>query len=173
MFGISTFRDSPFWYNCFYLSWLFPKNLHKNTWLVSRLPALCCYCASHSQLSQLTSLSKGDYFLAIWNDSLRQKFNVFSSCRRVFIWLHVHFHDLFVLWYHLFLLMIFHKFLWTIEEEFCANKCTVTLEMAVLVDIKNEHRECTVFMRFISFSELTECIAWSSNNKLVFVMEKI
>jgi len=46
------------------------------------------------------------------------------------------------------------------------------LAMAVLVDIKNEHGECTVFMRFVSCSELTSCIAWSGNSKLVFVMEK-
>jgi len=47
------------------------------------------------------------------------------------------------------------------------------LAMAVLVGIKNEHGECTVFMRFVSFSELTACIAWSSNSKLVFVMEEL
>jgi len=46
------------------------------------------------------------------------------------------------------------------------------LAMAVFIDIKNEHGKCTVFMRFVSCSELTARIAWSGNSKLVFVMEK-
>ena len=55
---VSTFRDYPFEYNCFDLSWLAKTNWDEATWLEIRLSTLSCYCAGHAQLSKAPSLKK-------------------------------------------------------------------------------------------------------------------
>jgi hypothetical protein len=86
MFGISTFCDCPFLYDCFDISSPVPMNEHEITWLWSQLIPISSYCTYHPQLSTPLSLCEVDCSQASWNEALLSSFNVYGMPKWKWDW---------------------------------------------------------------------------------------
>jgi len=71
MLKILTFRDLPFWYNCFEFSLLFQMNQNDITRLASKLPSVsCCFTDPVSAVLYSMSVCAVDCFHVLWNETI-------------------------------------------------------------------------------------------------------